>query len=219
MTEPAIARDAPMERAVLVTVPFLGVGLLASLPLLLISWSAPPFTLVIVHLTVLVLLGLAASIRLAPFGGVDWFLGRSWSPFWRAIASGASIVFLVTGMVGLVTLASSAALRYPPSLQFLQLLSALDIAWAGAALVVGVYRGWRLPAAVAAGSILAVICVWSIWWYLDAVGFGPGGEWIVDASVLMQRVLPFDVAAAVMAIGALLFGTRRQAMEQASPQS
>ena len=208
-----------MERAVLATVPFLGVGLLASLPLLLISWSAPPSTLVIVHLTGLVLLGLAASIRLAPFAGGDWFLGQSWTPFWRAIASGVSVVFLVTGMVGLVTIASSAALQYPPSLQFLQLLSALDIAWAGAALVVGIYRAWRLPAAVIAGSALAVICIWSIWWYLDAVGFGPNGEWVVDASVLMRRVLPFDIAAAVMAIGALLYGTRRQAIEQASPQS
>lgn len=219
MTETADGRDSPMERAVLAAVPFLGFGLLASLPLLLISWSAPPFALVIVHLTVLVLLGLAASIRLTPFAGIDWFLGQSWTPFWRAIASGVSVVFLVTGMVGLVTIASSAALQYPPSMQFLQLLSALDIAWAGAALVVGVYRAWRLPAAVIAGSILAVICIWSIWWYLDAVGFGPNGEWIVDASVLMRRVLPFDIAAAVMAIGALIYGTRRQAIEQASPQS
>lgn len=208
-----------MERAVLATTPFLGLGLLASLPLLLITWTAPPFTMVIAHLTALVLLGLVASLRLAPLAGGDWFLGRSWSPFWRAIGSGVSVVFLVTGMVGLVTLASSAALRYPPSMQFLQLLSALDIAWAGAALVVGVYRAWRLPAAVVAGSILAVICVWSIWWYLDAVGFGPNGEWIVDASVLMRRVLPFDIAAAVMAIGALLYGTHRQATEQARPQS
>jgi len=208
-----------MERAVLATVPFLGIGLLASLPLLLVSWTAPPFTVVIAHLTALVLLGLVASIRLAPFAGVDWFPGQSWSPFWRAFASGVSVVFLVTGMVGLVALASSAALRYPPSMQFLQLLSALDIAWAGAALVVGVYRAWRLPAAVVAGSILAVICIWSIWWYLDAVGFGPNGEWIVNASVLMRRVLPFDIAAAAMAIGALLYGTRRQAIEQARPQS
>lgn len=219
MTGVPAGRDSSMERAVVAVVPFLGVGLVASLPLLLVSWTPPPFTLVIVHLAVLVLLGLAASIRLAPFAGADWFLGRSWSPFWRAIASGVSVVFLVTGMVGLVTIASSAALRYPPSLQYLQLLSALDIAWAGAALVVGVYRAWRLPAAVVAGSILAVICVWSIWWYLDAVGFGPNGEWIVEASALMQRVLPFDIAAAVMAIAALLYGTRRQAIEQASPQS
>jgi len=208
-----------MERAVLATVPFLGIGLVASLPLLLIQWSPPPLVLVLVHLTVLVLLGIAASIRLAPLAGGNWFQGQSWTPLWRGFASGISVVFLVTGLVGLVSIASSAALRYPPSLQFLQLLSALDIAWAGAALVVGVCRAWRMPAAIAAGLMLTVICIWSIWWYLDAVGFGPSGEWIVDASVLMRRVLPFDIAAAVMAIGALLYGTHRQAMEQASPQS
>lgn len=219
MTTAAPGADAPMERAVLATVPFLGIGLVASLPLLLVRWSSPPLVLVLMHLTVLVLLGIAASIRLAPLAGRDWFEGRSWSLFLRSLASGVSVVFLVTGLVGLVSIASSAALRYPPSLQFLQLLSALDIAWAGAALVVGVYRAWRMPAAIAAGLMLTVICVWSIWWYLDAVGFGPSGEWIVDGSVLMRRVLPFDIAAAVMAIGALLFGTRRQAIEQASPQS
>lgn len=219
MTGVPTGHDSSMERAVLATAPLLGLGLIASLPLLFVSWTPPPFTLVIVHLTVLVLLGLAASIRLAPLAGGDWFRGESWSPFWRGIASGVSVVFLVTGMVGLVTIASAAALRYPPSLQFLQLLSALDIAWAGAALVIGVFRAWRIPAAVAAGSILAVICIWSIWWYLDGVGFGPSGEWIVDATYLMQRVLPFDVAAAVMAIGALLYGTHRQVIEQARPQS
>ena len=219
MTTAAPGADAPMERAVLATAPFLGIGLVASLPLLLVRWSSPPLVLVLMHLTVLVLLGIAASIRLAPLAGRDWFAGRSWSLFLRSLASGVSVVFLVTGLVGLVSIASSAALRYPPSLQFLQLLSALDIAWAGAALVVGVYRAWRMPAAIAAGLMLTVICVWSIWWYLDAVGFGPSGEWIVDGSVLMRRVLPFDIAAAVMAIGALLFGTRRQAIEQASPQS
>ena len=219
MTTAAPGADAPMERAVLATVPFLGIGLIASLPLLLIRWSSPPLVLVLVHLAVLVLLGFAASLRLAPLAGGDWFQGRSWSPYVRSLASGISVVFLVTGLVGLVAIASSAALRYPPSLQFLQLLSALDIAWAGAALVVGVYRGWRMSAAIAAGLMLTVICIWSIWWYLDGVGFGPSGEWIVDAPVLMQRVLPFDVAAAMMAVGALLYGTHRQAIEQANPQS
>ncbi len=211
--------DTPMERAVLATVPFLGFGLLVSLPLLFVRWSPPPLVLVLVHLTVLVLLGFAASLRLAPLAGPDWFRGQIWPPYGRSLASSVSIVFLVTGLVGLAAIASSAALRYPPSLQFLQLLSALDIAWAGATLVVGVYRAWRMLAAIAAGLMLTVICIWSIWWYLDGVGFGPNGEWIVDASYLMQRVLPFDIAAAVMAIGALLYGTHRQAIEQAKPQS
>ncbi len=219
MTDETSRSDTPMERAVLATVPFLVIGLIGSLPLLLIRWSPPPLTVVIVHLSALVLLGLVAVIRLMPLAGNDWFKGQTWSPFRRLAASGISVVFLATGMVGLVTLASSAALQYPPSLQFLQLLSALDIAWAGAALMIGVYRAWRLPAAVTAGSVLAIICVWSIWRYLDVVGFGPEGEWIVDNAALAKYVLPYDVAAAVMAVVAFVFGTRRQAMEQASPQS
>lgn len=219
MTNGPIRSNTPMERAVLATVPFLAVGLAASVPLLLIKWSPPPFTIVIVHLSALVFLGLVAVIWLEPLAGNDWFDGQSWSPFWRLAASGISVVFLVTGMIGLVTLASSAALGYPPSLQFLQLLSALDIAWAGAALVIGAYRAWHLPAAATAGTVLAIICVWSIWWYLDVVGFGPTGEWIVDSTALARYVLPFDVAAAVIAVGAFVVGTRRQAMEQASPQS
>ena len=219
MTDEAAQSDSPMERAVLGTLPFLAIGLVASVPLILVRWSPPPFTVVIVHLAALVLLGLVAALRLTPLAGNDWFRGQSWTPFWRLAASGISVVFIVTGMVGLVTLASSAALRYPPSLQFLQLLSALDIAWAGAALVIGVYRAWRLPAATTAGTVLAIVCVWSIWRYLDVVGFGPEGEWILDSAALARYVLPFDVLAAVMAIGAFVFGTRRQAMEQASPQS
>ncbi len=219
MTDESSRSNTPMERAVLATIPFLAIGLIGSVPLLLVWWSPPPLTIVIVHLSALVLLGLVAVIRLVPLAGDGWFTGQTWSPFWRLAASGISVVFLVTGMVGLVTLASSAALRYPPSLQFLQLLSALDIAWAGAALVIGVHRAWRLPAAVTAGTVLAIICVWSIWRYLDVVGFGPTGEWIVDSAALGRYVLPFDVVAAVTAIGAFVFGTRRQAMEQASPQS
>jgi len=208
-----------MERAVLATVPFLAIGLIASIPLLVVPWSPPPLTIVIVHLTVLVVLGLVATFLLVPLAGMDWFLGRSWSPFWRSASSGVSIVFLVTGMIGLVTLASSSALRYPPSLQFLQLLSALDIAWAGAALIVGAYRAWGMPVAATAGTLLGIICVWSIWSYFNAVGFGPAGEWIVDSGALNRYVVPFDVAAALMGVGVFVFGTRRHAMEQARPQS
>ena len=149
VTEPPARSDAPMERAVLATIPFLAVGLVGSILLLFVRWTPPPFIIVIVHLSALVLLGLVAVIRLAPLAGNDWsFRFRCWASQ-PLPASGVSVVFLVTGMVGLVTLASSAALQYPPSLQFLQLLSALDIAWAGAALVIGIYRAWRLPAAVA----------------------------------------------------------------------
>jgi len=219
VTERPVGSDAPMERAVLATIPFLAVGLVASLPLLLVSWTPPPFTIFIVQLAGLVLLSLVATLRLVRFAGPDWFRGHTWSPFLRLASSGVAIVFLVTGTTGLVTLASSAALGYPPSLQFLQLLSALDIAWAGAALVVGGYRAWGRPVAMTVGALLGIACIWSIRAYLDAIGFGPAGEWIVDADGLVRYVLPFDVAAAVMGIGVFVYGTRRQAIEQARPQS
>lgn len=209
-----------MERAVIATVPFLVAGLALSLLLLLTS-PATSITIVTLHLAALVLLGLLTAFRLEPLAGGDWFLGRPWSPFWRLSASGVAIVFLVTGVVGLVALASSAALRYPPSMQFLQLLSALDIAWAATALIVGLHRGWGRWVAIAGGAALAVVCVWAIWRYLDVVGLGPDGAWIVDAGALFEHVLPYDTAAAIAAVAAFLLGTRRaaQAIEQASPQS
>jgi len=204
-----------MERAVLAAVPFLVAGLVLSLPLLLVTWTPPPITPVIVHLSGLVLLGLVATVWLAPLAGADWFLGRAWSAWWRLVASGVTVVVITTGVVGLVTLASSAALQFPPSMQFLQLLSALDIAWAGGALVLGAHRAWGRAAAVAAGVVLGVVCVFAIWRYLDVVGFGPSGEWIVDGPALWRNVIPADMAAALVAIVVFTYGTWRQASVEA----
>ena len=204
-----------MERVVLAAVPFLLAGLVLSLPLLLVTWTPPPITPVIVHLSGLVLLGLVTAVWLAPLAGPDWFLGRAWSAWWRLVASGVTVVVITTGVVGLVTLASSAALQFPPSMQFLQLLSALDIAWAGGALVVGAHRAWGRAAAVTAGVVLGVVCVFAIWRYLDVVGFGPSGEWIVDGPALWRNVIPADTAAALVAIVVFTYGTWRQASVEA----
>ena len=208
LTEPD---NTPMERAVLAAVPFLLVGLILSLPLLLVSWEPPPITPVIVHLSALVLLGLVAAVRLAPLAGADWFVGQGWSTFWRLSASGVAVVVVVTGVVALVTLASSAALRYPPSMQFLQLLSAVDIAWAATALVVGANRAWGRTASIVGGVILGVLCVLAIWRYLDIVGFGPDGEWIVDGTALLRNVIPADMVAAAVAVALFVYGTWRRA--------
>ncbi|NIR60829.1 MAG: hypothetical protein GWO02_15625 [Gammaproteobacteria bacterium] len=120
------------------------------------------------------------------------------------------LVVLPTGVVALVTLASSAALRFDPSLQFLQLLSALDIAWAGAALMIGTRWLWGRIAAFFAGGMLGILCVLSVWNYLRVVGFGPDGAWAVRAGEMMTLILPFDTAAAVMAIASLGAGIRRR---------
>jgi hypothetical protein len=211
----------PIERALLRSVPWLVGALLLSVPLLLVDTGSDPLIAFILQLAVLVALGLILSNVLAPLGTPQWFVGMGWSPIVRLIAGGIGLVVLVTGTVGLVTLASSAALGFDPSTQFLQLISALDIAWVGAAVTIGAYRAWGRPSAVVGGTLIGVVCIWSIWAYLDHVGFGPRGEWIVSSRDLARFVLPFDVVAATIAVGLFLFGARRaaQATEQPSPQS
>lgn len=211
----------PIERALIRTVVWLMAGLVASLALFLIDVSGDPTVAFLFHLGALVAFGLALTVALLPMSGADWFAGSRWGVARRLVGGGVGIVVLTTGVTGLVTLASSAALRYDPSTQFLQLLSALDIAWVTAAVIIGAQRAWSRTAAVIGGVMMGAVCVWSIWFYLDAVGFGPNGEWIVSGSDLATRVIPFDTAAAIIALGMFAFGTARasQAMEQPSAQS
>ena len=211
----------PIERALLRAVPFLAFGLVASLPLLLVSPGDAPLGWFIAQLIVLVAIGHVMTITVMDLGDEPWFEAAPWGLRLRSTASGVGLVVLVTGTVGLITLASSAAMRLDPSLQFLQLLSALDIAWAASALAIGVYRAFSRGWAIAAGAMLGIVCVWSIWNYLSFVGFGQGGSWIVSGADLSRLVIPFDMAAAVVAVGFFLLGIRSQvhATEQPSAQS
>jgi hypothetical protein len=208
--DPTSSDGAPSaEAAAVALLPYLVVGLVASLPLLFVPTSATPLVAFTAQLSLVVLLSILATVRVMPLVDGVWFNAYGWSASRRRFGATAALVVMVTGVVALVTLASSAALRLTPSLQFLQLLSALDIAWAGAALMIGVrwLRGTR-PAYLA-GSMLALVCVLSVWNYLRVVGFGPSGEWVVDAGEMMRLVLPFDMVAAVMALTAVGFGVRR----------
>jgi len=92
----------------------------------------------LIHLTALVTGGLALTQSVRRRIDESWY--RTQRPLRERGATSTTVVVEVTGVAALVTLASSATLRYPPSLQFLQLLSALDIAWVTAATTVGV--GW-----------------------------------------------------------------------------
>lgn len=182
----------------------------ASLSLALVFVPAPAESQLlgytIGHLTGLVVLGLFVVRDLVRLLDETWFgwLGR----FGQRVASGATVVALTTGVVALVTLPTSAALRFAPSLQFLQLLSALDIAWVVAATLIGVRWLAGKVAGTVAGVAIGIICVWSIWTYLRVVGFAADGGWLVDGSALFRYVLPFDVVAAAMAIIALVLGAR-----------
>lgn len=127
------------------------------------------------------------------------------------MAGAAVVVVLATGATALATLATSAALRYQPSLQFLQLLSAMDIAWAGAALYLGV-RWWKGEVAARVAAVaLGVFCLWSLWNYLSFVGLAADGGWLVDGEQMMRRIIPYDMAAAVVAVAALWKGAGNKA--------
>jgi hypothetical protein len=184
-------------------------GAAISLPLLLIPEATPTtlMTYTLVHLSALVAFGLVVLADLVRLIDDTWFAWVGGTR--RLIASGVAVVALTVGVVALVTLPTSAALRFDPSLQFLQLLSALDIAWAAGATLVGV--GWMTTRGRgrAAGVAVGVICVWSIWTYLAAVGFTTDGGWQVDGAALMRYVLPYDMAAAVLAVVTVLMGSRR----------
>lgn len=171
----------------------------------------------LVHLFLLQLAALALAHTLAPLCDQPWFQNtrKPW------LASAATLVALVTGFAALLTLATSAASRFDPSLQFLQLLSSLDIAWATAALYLGARALWGNKAGLALSLGLVVACVGSIAAYLTSVGFTPVGGWLVDGGELMRLVIPSDMVAAVAAVGVLLLAGRRQSepTEQRSPQS
>lgn len=182
---------------------------IAASGLLISSEGDGSLGLVTLHLTLLVAFGYAAAMDMSRFPHRPSFVHLG--PAGRWVATAALVIALTTGVVALVTLASSAALRYAPSMQFLQLLSALDIAWVTAATLIGVSWLTNRTIGLAAAAAVAGVCVWSIRSYLDHVGFGADGGWVVDASALMRFVVPYDTASAVLAVAVITFGSRRRA--------
>lgn len=171
----------------------------------------------LIHLAVIQIVTFLFTIEIAGVTDVPWFpyLRRPW------LASSASAIAAVVGFSALLTLATSAAARYDVSLQFLQLLSSLDIAWVVAALYIGMRTLYGRSRAIAAGLGLIAACIWSIALYLSEVGFTSGGGWLVDGAELFRIVLPADVVAAIISLTVLLTASRRvdQPTVQERPQS
>ncbi len=126
----------------------------------------------------------------------------------RRLSTAVGLIGLSTFGTMLLTLASSAALRWHPSTQFLQLISAADIAWVVAGTIAGLAMRTNAGVWLPAGFAIAAMCTWSMYRYLSSVGFGSEGEWIVQASELGRLVIPFDIGAAAMALIAVWFGVR-----------
>lgn len=197
-----------LEDAALMALPWLLGGLAVALPLLLLSPADDRRWEVMIHLSVLVVFLFALTWRLRRSGDHPWFDDRDWSDARRRLATAVALIVIVTGVTALVTIASSAALRYQPSLQFLQLLSALDIAWVVAGTTLAARYLWGDVAGFAAGFMMSVVCVLSIGLYLADVGLAADQGWLVDGDKMVTLVLPFDVAAAVITIGLTILASR-----------
>ncbi|MDJ0954392.1 MAG: hypothetical protein QNJ81_12005 [Acidimicrobiia bacterium] len=208
-----------LETAVVIAFPWLLAGLATAVPLLAVPASSDRRWDLLIHLSILVAFSLALTWKVAATDRLVWFADRGWSGRIRFLATMASLVVIVTGATALVTLATTAALRFEPSLQYLQLLSALDIAWVVAGTTLAVRALWGRGLAVVAGVAMSIVCVLSIALYLAAVGLDPKGGWLVDGGEMLRLVLPFDVVAAMMTVTLLLLAARNQRIEQASAQS
>lgn len=176
--------------------------LIVTVPPDFLAWST-------LHLSAVVAGGVALIMWVGPLADDGWF-ATSRSVAAQRYGGAVAVIAVVTFAVGVVTLASGAALRFDPSLQFLQLISALDIAWVVATAAIGARRWWGRGAAWVVAWVVAAVCVFSIYRYLDIVGFAADGGWLVDGGEIVRLVLPFDMMAAAVAIGLLIGGTRSQ---------
>lgn len=168
------------------------------------------------HLTIVQIASFLFAAEMAGLIDRPWFIHVR-SPW---LASASSLVAAVVGFSALLTLATSAAARYDVSLQYLQLLSSLDIAWVVAALYLGTRRLSKRQMATIAASFLLAACVLSIAVYLSRVGFTIDGGWLVDGGELMRVVLPSDLVAAIVSLTVLLRAARKpQPTEQDRLQS
>ena len=168
------------------------------------------------HLAIIQVITFIFTIEISTLSDTPWFthLRRPW------LASSASLIAAVVGFSALLTLATSAAARYDVSLQFLQLLSSLDIAWVVAAIYLGSRRLWGGRIGFAVGLALVAVCVWSIALYLQVVGFTDAGGWLVHGAQMLRIVLPADTLAAVISLSVFISAARSaQPTEQARPQS
>lgn len=194
-------------------------GVPLSIGMLLLPAPPPDDGLLLYNLAHLTLLQVATflfAIEMAPLTDQPWF-GHTKRPW---LASTASLVASVVGFSALLTLSTSAAASYDASLQFLQLLSSLDIAWVVAALYVGARKLWGRGVALILGSVILAACVGSIALYLQTVGFNSDGGWLVDADAMSRIVLPADTVAALLSLTVLFAAMRSvQRTEQARPQS
>lgn len=180
------------------------------------------FAYAMAHLTALVLYaGVHAWSQWDLLHQPGWF--ASLTPVRRRLWSLVAVVVLTTAVGGLVALPTVAAARYDVSMQYLQILSAIDIAWVVGGSLLGARRLGGRIAGVGAWAIMTVLCIASIWRYLDVVGFTETGGWLVDGDAMLRIVITADAMGALIAISLMVAGSivdgRRRAAEPAAATS
>lgn len=186
------------------------VGAAAAIPTLVVPQPADPLLTVVIQLSLVVVFAISLAFHLAPFVDEPWFAGFEVGRRARMALTWAVVVFAVTGAAGATMLATSAALRYDPSLQFLQLVAGSGMAGCAAAVVLGSRHRIGSRTALGGAVVVLIVGVGSLWRYLDAVGFTAAGGWIVDASKLARLVLPYDAAVVIAALVAFSAGVNME---------
>lgn len=199
------------ERALAATLLWMTVGSAAAIPGLVVPQPDDPLATFTIHLALLAVFAVALTFRLAPLADEPWFAGLGVGHRARRALTWVGIVVMVMGATALVAIATSAALRYAPSLQFLQMLSALGLAWATSAIALGARRRLGAGSAVGAAALLGAVSVWVIWRYLGTVGFDVEGGWLLRASDLKRLVLPHALVGAVVTTAVFSAGVGREA--------
>jgi hypothetical protein len=117
---------APTELALLRSLPWLAVGLAGAL----LAWFVrgrltfvPRIAIFAAHLSAMLALVLTAAIALIPLTSAEWFQDSGLPAVGRLMASGVSLTALLTAGIAAVSIASSSALGYRPSLYLVRIES------------------------------------------------------------------------------------------------
>lgn len=200
----------PIESLAARTLLWATTGGAVAVPALLVPAVSDPVLPGVIHLVLLAIFAMGLTFHLAPLAEPAWFGGTDLGEAGRVALTRIVVVAAVSAAVAAATVPTAVALRYDASMQFFVLLVAVAIAGHTAAVVLGVRSRFGAGAASIAGAVPGLVASGMFWRYLDLVGTGPGGSWVVDGSRIGTLVLPVTAAISILAWTAFSLGVRRR---------